>query len=187
MGDPGQFDELLKRQQAGDDEAAGELFPLLYEELRAIASKHMAGQRPDHTLQATALVHEAWMKVAGGREREWADRDHFLRAASNAMRQVLVDHARRKSSLKRGADRVKLELDGLLLAMDQSSGGLIDLDEALKRLQERDPVGVQLVELRFFGGCSLAEAARVLKVSERQAARWWDAIRIILDAELSRG
>jgi RNA polymerase sigma factor (TIGR02999 family) len=187
MRDPDRFGELLARLRARDPDAERELFPLLYEELRAIAGVHMAGQRADHTLQATALVNEAWIKVTGGQEREWADRAHFLRVASNAMRQVLVDHARRKSSLKRGADRMHVHLDGLVLSMEQRSGGLLGLDEALHRLQERDPQAVQLVELRFFGGCTLAEAAVAMGITERQASRWWDATRLILHEELGYG
>jgi len=187
MRDPDRFGELLARLRERDPEAERELFPLLYEELRAIAGAHMANQRADHTLQATALVNEAWIKVTGTSEREWSDRAHFLRVASNAMRQVLVDHARRKASLKRGADRTHVHLDGMVLSMDQRSGGLVDLDDALRRLQLRDPQAVQLVELRFFGGCTLAEAATAMGITERQASRWWEATRLILHEELGFG
>jgi RNA polymerase sigma factor (TIGR02999 family) len=178
---------LLARLRAGETDVEQRLLPLLYDELRAVARAHMAAQRPEHTLQPTALVHEAWLKVARSGERGWADRMHFVRLASAAMRQVLVDHARRRESLKRKPSGERVELEALVHDLESRSGPLLDLEGALERLGRRDPRAVRLVELRFFGGCSLAQAAESLGVSERQATRWWAATRLLLAEELERG
>jgi len=127
------------------------------------------------------------LKLAHGGERAFNDRVHFLRLAAVAMRQVLVDHSRRKSALKRSAPGEALELDGLVVQLEERSADLVLLDAALRRLEERDPKAVRLIELRFFGGCTLAEAAAVLGVTPRQAARWWAASRLLLTEELERG
>lgn len=186
MSEPSQLEALLKRLEVNDPDAERELFPLLYGELHGIAQKQMASQREGHTLQATALVNEAWLKLAPG-ARKWTDRSHFLKVASAAMRQVLVDHARRKQSLKRGEAAAHLELDEFVLAFEQDTGSLVELDEALQRLSQRDAQAIQLVNLRFFGGCTMAQVAAVLGMSERHAARAWNATRLLLKAELERG
>ena len=186
MSEPSQLDALLRRLEAKDPAAERELFPLLYEELHGIAKKQMANQREGHTLQATALVNEAWLKLTHG-ERKWTDRTHFLKVASAAMRQVLVDHARRKKTLKRGEEATHGELDEFVQSLEQGTGSLIELDEALLRLAQRDPKAVLLVNLHFFGGCTMAEMAEVLGVSERHAARTWRVTRLLLKEELERG
>ena len=180
-------EQLLVRLRAGDASASEELIALLYEELRALARRHMAGQAGDHTLQPTALVNEAWLRLAGDGARACVDRNHFVQLASLAMRQVLVDHARAKQRDKRRAPGLRVELEDLVAEYERRSGGLVALDAALERLAKRDPDAVRLIELRFFGGRSMEEAAELLGVSERQARRWWAAARLQLHEELERG
>ncbi len=185
--DPDPLEGLFRRLHCGDARAEAELLPLLYGELRDLARGHMQHQRPEHTLQPTALVHEAYLRLCRGASRPWADRRHFLRLASRVMRQVLVDHARAKAADKRRHGGERTELEALVDAYESRSGGLMELEEALRRLEARDPQAVRLIELRFFGGHSMEETAELLGISERQARRWWAAARLQLQAELENG
>ncbi len=181
-----QIETLFQRLREGDASAREELFPLVYEELRRLARGHMAQQRASHTLQATALVNEAYLKMCrpeGG--SAWVDREHFLRLAATAMRQILVDHARKRGADKRREPGERVELEGLVAEFERRSGGLVALDLALERLAARDPELVKLVELRFFGGHEIADAAALLGISERTAARRWKTARLYLAGELA--
>ena len=175
------------RPAAGDAASGDGHLDLLYEELRALAHGHMRRQRPDHTLDSTDLVNEAYLRMCKGAKGPWTDRNHFLHLASRVMRQVLVDHARAKRAAKRETPGTRTDLDVLVEAFEERSGGLLELEVALQRLQARDPEAVRLIELRFFGGHSMEETARLLGVSGRQAQRWWSAARLQLRAELERG
>lgn len=182
---------LLHRMAEGDAAAGERLLPLVYGELRALAERHMAGERSSHTLQATALVHEAWMRLLGSEPRRlggqagFEGRDHFLRAASRVMRRVLVDHARQRSASKR-AGGARMPLDHLTLAFEEGTGDLVDLDGALAELAEEDPELADLVELRFFGGASMEEAARAARVSLTTAERRWRIARAWLARRLGQ-
>lgn len=166
----------LLRVDDADDLAANQLFTLVYDELHRIARRAMRSQKPCHTLQATALVNEAWLKMFGGSEA-LTGRNHFLGAAARAMRSVLVDHARARSTGKREPNGERVFLDEMIDEYGERAGDLIVLDEALSRLNEVDPSMVRLVELRFFAGLSSAQAADVLGVSARTAAREWATAR----------
>ena len=175
---------LFERLKGGDESARAELFPLVYAELHRLARVHMAGQRLSHTLQPTALVNEAFLKL--GSNEAWSDRSRFLGLASVAMRQILVDHARAKRAAKRGGDALHVELDQIVAEYEHSSHGLLELDDCLEKLKRKDPDLVRLVELRFFAGSTIEEAARELGISVRQASRWWNVARAYLKRELGR-
>lgn len=169
---------LLAAVGQGDGRAAEQLFPLVYEELRRLAARELAHEKPGHTLQPTALVHEAFVRlVEGDAARQWESRRHFLRTAAEAMRRILIDAARRKRSQKRGGGHVRHELDATLLASPAPSDDLLALDEALTRLAAVDPVAAELVTLRYFSGLTLAEAADTLNISPRTADRLWSYAR----------
>ncbi|MEE9391264.1 MAG: ECF-type sigma factor [Planctomycetota bacterium] len=153
--------------------AAGELLELVYAELKAIAQRRMSREDPGHSLQATALVHDAFARVLGDGDQSWSDRGHFFRAAAEAMRRILIDHARKKKSTKRGGGRRKAAIDVLDLATDYDAEGLIELDEALTILKTEDPSAAEVVHLRFFGGLDVSEIAATMEVSERSVAREW--------------
>ena len=154
--------QILDRVQQGDSKAAEELLPLVYDELRKLASAKMAQQPPGQTLQATALVHEAYLRLTGGVRDRWQDRAHFFRAAAEAMRCILIENARKKSRWKRGGRLERVELEGLELAADTPPDTLLVVHEALDRLAAADPEKAELVKLRFFIGLTNAEAAEVL-------------------------
>jgi RNA polymerase sigma factor (TIGR02999 family) len=163
---------LLDAATAGDGRAAADLLPLVYDELRRLAAARMAAERPDHTLDATALVHEAYLRLVGAAEpRAYHDRHHFFAAAASAMRRILIDLARRKRTGKRGGGRARQALDDL--AADRPDDELLALDEALDRLAAEDPVKARLVELRYFAGLTGEQAAAVLGVSPTTADRHW--------------
>ena len=165
---------------AGDPAAQAQLLPLVYDELHRLAGRHMASQSPRHTLQATALLNEAWMRLGLARDATWNDRRHFLALASKVMRSVLVDHARRRGRAKRGGDRERVPLE---IALEQSAARgveALDLGLALDELQRDEPRLAQVVELRFFGGLSMEEAARVMEVSLSTAERCWRLARVWL-------
>lgn len=179
-----QVTQLLLRAEAGDRDATDRLFPLVYDELRRLAGGMMRHERGSHTLQATALVHEAYFRLVGDPHAGWESRAHFFGAAATAIRRILVDHARSKNRDKRGGgwDRVPLP-DG---AADQTPTlDLLALDEALEKLAHADPRMARLVELRFFVGLTVAEAAASLGISEATAVREWQLARVWLHAELS--
>lgn len=175
---------LVRRMRAGDAEAGARLMPLVYGELHHLACRAMATQPRDHSLQATGLVNEAYLKLCRG---SWdiQDRHHFLLVAASAMRTILVDHARARRRGKRTPPGERQMLDGLLDAVEQSALDVVALEDALERLRVRDPRMARLVDLRFFVGMSVDEAAVVLEMSPRQAAREWATARAWLHRELS--
>ena len=175
---------ILDRVQQGDPKAAEELLPLVYEELRKLATAKMAHQAPGQTLQATALVHEAYLRLTGGLRDQWEDRAHFFRAATEAMRCILIENARRKSRWKRGGRLERVQLEGLELAADTPPDTLLVVQEALERLAAEDAPRAELVRLRFFIGLTNAEAAKVLGLSEPTVKRYWDYSRAWLLREI---
>ena len=180
----GDVTQILDRAQQGDPKAAEELIPLVYEELRKLAAAKMAQQVPGQTLQATALVHEAYLRLTGGARDQWQDRAHFFRAAAEAMRCILIENARRKSRWKRGGRLERVELEGLELAADTPPDTLLVVHEALAKLAAEDPPKAELVRLRFFIGLTNAEAAKVLGLSEPTVKRYWDFSRAWLLKEI---
>jgi RNA polymerase sigma factor (TIGR02999 family) len=176
--------EILKSLTQGNERAAEELLPLVYDELHRLAKHRMRSQRPDHTLQATALVNEAYLKLFGGGQPNWRDRDHFIAVAARAMRSVLVDHARSKQRQKRQPTGECVALDELMDSFEERAFDLIALDEALNRLGDADRLTVRVIELRFFAGLSYKEIARVLGLSVRTVEREWEAGRAWLRKEM---
>ncbi len=177
---PSDATACLRRLAKGDESAGEQLLPLIYEELHRLARHHMAPQSAAHTLQPTALLHEAWMRLAGSASPDWQDREHFLSFASRVMRNVLIDHARRRSRAKRGGDRERVPLDMALDQYEVQGVDVLALDEALASLGEQDPQLMRLVELRFFGGLTMEETARVLETSLSSVERSWRLARIWL-------
>ncbi len=164
---------LLHRVQSGKPQAAEELLPLVYEELRKLAAARMAALPPGQTIQATALVHEAWMRLSGSSSQEWEGRGHFFAAAAEAMRRILVDRAREKSAQKRGGHVPHVNLDDVDVALGTNDDVVLALDEALARYAVKDPDGAELIKLRFFVGLPNQEAAALLGIPERTAKRTW--------------
>ncbi len=177
---------LLQQAQSGDELAADKLLPLVYDELRALAAARMARERPGQTLQTTALVHEAWQRLAGGQDTAWQNRSHFFGAASEAMRRILVEQARRKARLKHGGHLERVSIDDVDVAANADDPMIIAMGEALEKLKEIDPEGAKLISLRFFAGMSNVEAAEALGLSERTAKRTWTYARAWLHAELTK-
>ena len=177
--------QLLEKFEPGYRHAADQLFAEVYAELRALASRYLHGERKSHTLQPTALVHEAYLKLVGQTAVDWQGRAHFLAFAAQAMRQILVDHARRHRAAKRGGDRHRIELDDNLVIKSNRNVDLLALEDALTKLTKLDPRQAQMVELRFFGGLSVAEVAKVMGTSKRSVEREWTMVRAWLRRELS--
>jgi RNA polymerase sigma factor (TIGR02999 family) len=177
---------LLARMGGGDSSARDELLRVLYRELHELAERSMRHERPDHTLQPTALVHEAWMRLTDSTATPtWESRAHFLGVAARAMRNVLVDHARRRAADKRGANVARIELDDTLASYNERALDVLALDEALERLAQRDGELARLVELRFFGGLTTEETGKVLGLSVRQVEGAWVTARGWLHRELA--
>lgn len=172
--------ELLLRAANGEEDAAQTVLPLVYRELRTLAQARMAGERRDHTLQATALVHETWLKMVGVGEPNWADRHAFYRAAAVAMRRILVDHARSRGRDKRGGGQRKVPLDAVQLATVADADDVLCMDEAIVALEQRDPRLAEQVKLRFYAGLDETEVAAALQVSERTTRRDWVLARAFL-------
>lgn len=149
------------------------LLPAVYEELRALARSQLRGERPDHTLQPTALVHEAYLRLLKGAQPPWADRQHFFRAAAEAMRRILIEHARGRGRVKRGGKRIRVDLSGVDLAREEDLDQLLALDDAFRRLEQQDPEAADVVRLRFYAGLSVAETAQAKGLSERTVKREW--------------
>jgi RNA polymerase sigma factor (TIGR02999 family) len=179
---------ILQAIEEGDAHAAQELLPLVYDELRALAAQKIAHEKPGRTLQATALVHEAYLRLVTtgeAREAHWQGRVHFFAAAAEAMRHILVDNARRKRRLKHGGGRRRVELDEAVPAPPEAADDLLALDEALTRLAAEDPDAARVVQLRYFAGLSVAEAAQALGISRATAYRQWAFARAWLLQQLS--
>lgn len=181
----GEATRLLQRYAAGEPDAANHLLDLIYGELRALANRFMADERANHTLQPTALVNEAFLRLIRQPDGGFQNRDHFLRMAARAMRFVLVDHARARNSDKRGSGRQSEPLDHALLTFEDRGADLLALGDALARLEEIDPQAVRVVELRFFGGNTIAETARLLDVSHGTVENHWKIARIWLAHDLA--
>ena len=168
---------LLARATKGTSTAAHELLPLVYQQLRAIARRRMAAENPGHTLQATALVHEVFLRLIGDRKIPWQSRAHFYAAAGEAMRRVLLDHAKAKGRQKRGGGRKKMPLNVADLAAEQDPEQIVALDSALCRLEAQNPEAVQVVRLRFYAGLSVDQTADALQMSPRTVDRRWKFAR----------
>lgn len=185
--DPHHVTELLREWTNGRAAAMDELLPYVYDELRRRAARYLQHERVNHTLQPTALVHEAYLKLVDQKAVAWKDRGHFFAIAAQAMRRILVDHAKHKNRAKRGGDLPDIQLDSSIEnAIVKSSIDLEALDEALSRLAIVDPDQERLVELRFFAGLSLEEAAAAMDISRATAAREWQVAKSWLHRELSR-
>ena len=176
--------QLLQRWSEGDDAALAELTPLVYDELRRLAHHQMGGQRAGHTLQTTALVNEAYLRLADQTNPQWQNRAHFLAVAARAMRQILVSYARSQQSQKRGGGALKVELDEAALVSPEQSREIVDLHEALERLAMLDSRKAQVVELKYFGGLNYDEMAKVLKISRVTVRRDWEFAKVWLYTEL---
>jgi RNA polymerase sigma factor (TIGR02999 family) len=183
---PREVTQLLAAWSLGDHGALEKLAPLVYDELQRLAHRYMEGQRSDHTLQTTALVNEAYLRLAGQARPNFANRSHFLAVAAKAMRQILVDHARAAQRQKRGADAAKVQLDEAALISPEQPGAILDLNEALERLALLDPRTAHIVELRYFGGLKQNEIAEVLNISTVTVRRDWVFAKAWLYTELSR-
>jgi RNA polymerase sigma factor (TIGR02999 family) len=178
---------ILDALSAGEPGSAEQLLPLIYDELRRLAAQQLAREKPGQTLQPTALVHEAWLRLVGDeRARLWNSRAHFFGAAAEAMRRILVENARRKLSQKRGGGALRVELENLELAMQADDEGLLLVHEALEKLAAHDAQAAELVKLRFFGGLEQQEAATLLGLAERSAGRLWAYARAWLFREIER-
>lgn len=177
---------ILGAIQRGDDRDANELLPLVYDQLRRQAQRHMASERSDHTLQATALVHEAYLRLVGDRRIPWQNRAHFYAAAAEAMRRILLDHAKALGRDKRGGGRKRVPLSVADVAESWNFEETLSLDEALRRLVDRDPNIGRVVELRFFTGLSIQDTAEALGVSKVTVKRRWEFGRTWLYRELTR-
>ncbi len=183
-----QVTQLIAAAVEGDRQAAADLLPLVYAELRELAAVRLAQEMPGQTLQATALVHEAYLRLVGSNDAKcWEGRGHFFAAAAEAMRRILVDRARRKGAVRHGGGLAKLELHPELTAAPEVQEDLIALDEALQRLAEKDPIKAELVKLRYFAGLTLVEAAALLGLPERTAGRHWNYARAWLRQEIETG
>lgn len=169
--------QILEAIETGDSTATDRLLPIVYDELREIAARQMAFERAGHSLQATALVHEAYMKLIGTEQVRWSGRAHFFGAAAESMRRILVDSARKRDRKKRGGTRRRLALDVADLAMDEQASQVLALDEALTRLESQDARMASIVKLRFFSGLSVEETAKTLDTSPRTVKREWALAR----------
>jgi RNA polymerase sigma factor (TIGR02999 family) len=182
-----QVTRILADVQAGQRQAADELLPLVYTQLRAIAHKNMQQERAGHTLQATALVHEAYLRLIGDEPVAWDSRGHFYVAAAEAMRRILIEHARSRGRIKRGGERTRIPLTVVDLAADDDSERILAVDEAFSRLESEDPDAARVVRLRFYAGLTVEETAAALAISPRTVAREWSYARAWLAGALADG
>jgi RNA polymerase sigma-70 factor, ECF subfamily len=185
-GSQNQATLLLERLNSGDDDAARELLPLLYDELRTLAGRQFRGQPANHTLQPTVLVHEAFLRLVGRPEKDWNDRKHFFAVAATAMRQILVNHARAKNADKRGAGERPVLLNDEIVGAAGNNLDVLDLNDALEKLAAIDPRKHRVVELRFFAGLTVPEVAEVMELSVTSIESEWRAARAWLSVELSK-
>lgn len=177
---------ILTAIEQGNLRAADELLPLVYEELRRLAAQKMSHERPGQTLDATALVHEVYIRLVGAEAQNWSSRTHFFAAAAEAMRRILIENARRKQRCKHGADRHKVDLDDSKIVIEGPSNDLIALDEALSMLAEEDRIVADLVKMRYFAGLTIEQTAEVLGVSRRTADRYWAYARAWLYQKITK-
>ncbi len=178
--------DLLVRWRSGDQQALDELVPLVYDELRRLAHHYLRQERSDHTLQSTALVHEAYMRLAGQHPPEWRDRTHFFGIAARIMRQILVEYARGRGAAKRGGQACRVTLDATIAAPTQLDVDVVELDRALTHLAELDPQQSRIVELRFFGGLTIDDTSQVLGISPATVKRDWVTARAWLFRAMTR-
>ncbi len=176
---------LLARIEKKGGQAAEELLPIVYDELRRLAAHHLKQEHPGQTLQATALVHEVYLKLVGCENLRWSDHRHFFAVAAESMRRILIDRARRKRRLRHGGGRNRFEFDDADLTVDAPPDGLIDLDAALSKLAAEDASKAEIVKLKYFGGLTLEQAAEVLGLSRATASRYWTYAKAWLYAELN--
>jgi len=184
MSEPQEVTLLLTALKRGDEGAASRLMPLIYDELRRLAASYMRRERADHTLQATALVHEAYLKLVEQRSVDWQSRAHFFGVAAQLMRRILVDHARGHSRQKRGGEQQKVSLDEAFVFSERQADEIVAVDDSLNVLSRIDPRQARVVELRFFGGLSVEEAADVLGISPKTVKREWSVAKAWLYADL---
>jgi len=184
---PAEVTKLLLAWSAGDGRALDQLLPVVYRELHRMARRYMAGERPDHTLQASALVNEAYLKLVDVRQMQWQNRAHFFGVCAELMRRILVDFGRRRHYLKRGGGVRPVTLNEDLIMNGAQTTNLVALDDALKTLAAVDPRRVRVVEMRFFAGLTVEETAEVLKVSPDTVARDWRLAKVWLHRELKKG
>jgi RNA polymerase sigma factor (TIGR02999 family) len=177
---------ILFAIEQGDARAVDKLLPVVYDELRLLAAQKLSQERPGQTLQATALVHEAYIRLVGAEDQNWNSRGHFFAAAAEAMRRILIENARRKQRCKHGGDRQRVGLDDADIAIEEPSTNLIALDEALDKLAEEDRVVADLVKMRYFAGLTLGQAAEILGISRRTADRYWAYARAWLYQEITK-
>jgi RNA polymerase sigma factor (TIGR02999 family) len=177
---------LLVRWRSGDREALDALTPLVYDELRRLAKSYLRRERPDHTLDGTALVHEAYMRLVDQRQVEWRNRNHFFALAAELIRRILVDHARARIAAKRGGSNVKLSLDEALAPADEKDLNILALDDALVALGKADPQQSRIVELRYFAGLTIEETADVMEISPATVKRDWTTAKAFLKREMLR-
>ena len=182
----GEVTRILKAAQSGDPKAAEDLLPLVYDELRRLAAAKMVRERPDQTLQPTALVHEAWLRLLGNVNQDWNGRAHFFGAAAEAMRRILVENARRKSAVRHGGGQVRLDIQEIEISSTPKDDELLAVNDALEKLGAHNRQMAELVKLRYFVGLATEEAAQVLGVSVRTADRWWNYSRLWLYQEIER-
>ena len=177
---------ILQRVESGEATAINELLPLVYEELRKLAAMKMAKEQPGQTLQPTALVHEAYLRLLGQEQQQWQNSRHFFSAAAEAMRRILVERARHKARQRHGGGLVRLDIERIDVASEEEEETVVFVHEALEKLAAKDPVCAQLIALRFFAGIPNHEAARLLGLSERTAKRNWAYARAWLAKEIER-
>jgi RNA polymerase sigma factor (TIGR02999 family) len=182
----GDVTRILEAAQQGDAKAAEELLPLVYEELRRLAAHKMANEASGHTLQPTALVHEAWLRLVGNQKQSWNGRGHFFGAAAEAMRRILIENARRKKAQRHGSGQAKLDIHQMEVASPQKDEELLAVHDSLEKLAAQDKQMAELVKLRYFVGLRTEEAAEVLGISVRTADRWWSYSRAWLFQEIER-
>jgi len=184
---PHEVTVLLEKWSLGDRDALDELMPLIYSELRRLAGSHFRRERADHTLQSTAVVHEAFMRLAGQREVRWQNRAHFYGIAAQMIRRILLDYARAHRAGKRGSGAVKLQLDEAIAVPERNNVEIVALNDALDRLSAMDERQARIVELRYFSGLSIEETAEVMQLSPATIKREWNTARTWLLREMSRG
>ncbi len=180
-----QITRILTAIDQGDSHAAEKLLPLVYDELRRLAAQKLSQEKPGQTLQATALVHEAYLRLVGSQDQHWDSRGHFFAAAAEAMRRILVEQARRKQTRKHGGGRTRIDLEDVELTVEAASDDLIALDEALTKLAEADPVKAEVVKLRYFAGLTLREVAQALSISPSTADNYWAYARCWLRLQMT--